>query len=130
MEDQGGWLNDSIVDAFEDYSRVVFTTFGDRVSQWLTFNEPYTFVRQGYSEGNHAPGRCSDRTRCTEGNSFTEPYLVAHNVLRSHARAVEVFRREVQPRFGGRVGITLNVDWAEPSSSAPEDVAAAEDYML
>lgn len=42
--------------------------------------------------GNHAPGRCSDRTQCSEGDSNTETYIVAHNLLRSHAKAVDVYR--------------------------------------
>ena len=64
------------MDAFVEYAAVVFGRFADRVPLWITFNEPHTFIRQGYSEGVMAPGRCSDRTRCAEGDSFTEPYLV------------------------------------------------------
>ena len=52
---------------------MVFGAFAHKVKFWLTFNEPYTFLRQGYSEGVHAPGRCSDRGKCEEGDSFHEP---------------------------------------------------------
>lgn len=38
--------------------QVCFLQFGDRVKNWLTFNEPLTFVNLGYSVGIHAPGRC------------------------------------------------------------------------
>lgn len=37
--------------------QVCFLNFGDRVENWLTFNEPLTFVNLGYSVGVHAPGR-------------------------------------------------------------------------
>jgi len=120
---EGGWLNPNTIDAYLEYADVVFRYFGSRVNLWLTFNEPNTFIRQGYSEGNHAPGRCSDRSRCAEGDSFTEPYLVAHNVLRAHARAVSLFR-ELSETDGGAIGITLNGEWAEqtegPDSTAPQ----------
>lgn len=52
----------------------------------------------GWGEGIFAPGRSSDRSRSKEGNSATEPYIVAHNVLKAHAAAVGVYRQEFQVR--------------------------------
>ena len=31
LEDLGGWPNEVLVDYFEDYARILFTNFGDRV---------------------------------------------------------------------------------------------------
>ena len=31
-----------------------------------------------YGSGAHAPGRCSNRSTCSSGNSTTEPYLCMH----------------------------------------------------
>jgi beta-glucosidase/6-phospho-beta-glucosidase/beta-galactosidase len=31
LEDQGGWLSDQSPDWFEEYARVLYTEFGDRV---------------------------------------------------------------------------------------------------
>jgi len=56
-------------------------------------NEPLTFCLVGYGVGVFAPGRCSDRKRCKYGNSSTEPYITSHNVLRSHAAAVDLYRK-------------------------------------
>jgi beta-glucosidase len=53
--------------------------------------------------------------------SKTEPWLVAHNLILSHAYAVEIYRNEFKPKSkGGLIGITLNGDWAEPFDSEPE----------
>lgn len=38
------------------------------------------------------PGRCSDRGRCKEGNSTTEPGLCARNILLAHALVSELAR--------------------------------------
>jgi beta-glucosidase len=55
-----------------------------------------------------APGRTSDQTKNSEGNSSTEPWIVGHNILLAHAHTVNLFRRTFQPQFGGEIGITLN----------------------
>ena len=99
LEDEfNGWLDERIVKKFTIYAEVCFLNFGDRVKDWLTFNEPLTFVNLGYSVGMHAPGRCSDRSKCDAGDSATEPYIAGHNVLRAHARAVQVYRELKQVR--------------------------------
>lgn len=43
LEDRyGGWLNQAEVQQdFVRYASVCFERFGDRVKQWITFNEPY-----------------------------------------------------------------------------------------
>jgi len=99
------------------------------VKKWITFNEPLTFAVQGYGDGTHAPGRCSDRRRCEYGDSSTEPYLAAHNVILSHANAVNLYRQRYQSSQRGIIGITLNVDWAEPLTSNPDDAAASERHL-
>lgn len=138
LHDAGGWHSpdperrQATVDAFVRYAGIVFGRLAPRgVKHWLTFNEPYTFVRQGYSEGNHAPGRCSDRFRCAEGDSWREPYIVGHEVLRAHAHAVALFRARYEPLWGGEIGITLNADWAQPADPVRDGGAggAAQRYL-
>lgn len=92
----GGWLSPEIEQSFVKYADACFAAFGDRVKNWLTLNEPMTVALVGYSAGVHAPGRCSDRTLCAQGNSTTEPYIVAHNMLNSHAAVVQLYRAKYQ----------------------------------
>lgn len=82
---------------FVAYAETCFRLFGDRVKHWITFNEPNIFIQMGYDVGIFAPRRCSSWMRnCSHGNSATEPYIAAHNVLLSHAAAVDVFRTRFQ----------------------------------
>jgi len=74
-------------------------------------------------------GRCSNRSRCLEGDSNLEPYVVGHNVLLAHAHAVELYRTKYGASQGGSIGITLNSDWSEPLSAQWQDVQAAERRM-
>jgi beta-glucosidase len=86
----------------------------------LTLNEPWCVAVLGYGRGVFAPGRSSDRIRCPEGDSSTEPWIVAHNLILSHASAVKVYRDEFKPTQHGEIGITLNGDWEVPYDDSPE----------
>eukprot|EP01018_Ginkgo_biloba_P033176 Gb_05698 [translate_table: standard] len=78
--------------------------------------------------GTGAPGRCSSyiNGNCSAGNSATEPYIVAHNLLLSHAAAVRRYKRKYQALQNGSIGITINCDWVLPYTKTLEDQRAAE----
>lgn len=72
-----------------------FDNFGDKVKNWLTFNEPQTFTSFSYGTGVFAPGRCSPGLDCAypTGNSLVEPYTAGHNILLAHAEAVDLYNK-------------------------------------
>ncbi len=111
-----GWLNPELADHFAAYARVCFERFGGRVKHWITLNEPWVVSIMGHANGVMAPGRISTR----------EPYAVAHQLLRAHAKAVAVYRQDFQAAQGGQIGITNNCDWREPKTDSAADKAAAQ----
>ncbi|KAK6120782.1 hypothetical protein DH2020_045477 [Rehmannia glutinosa] len=127
LEDEyTGFLSPLIVDDFRDFSELCFKEFGDRVKYWITFNEPFTFTSGGYDGeflGSLAPGRCSS---CPQGNSATEPYVVAHHILLAHAASVKLYREKYQATQKGEIGITLVTHWFVPYSSSRLDIKAAQ----
>lgn len=126
LEDKyGGLLSEKFEADFVHYADVCFRHFGDRVKKWVTINEPWTIAYLGYATGQHAPGRCSNRKVCSTGDSSTEPYIVAHNMLNAHAAVVEHYRQRYQSPQGGEIGIVLNLDWGEPLTRDYVDNAAA-----
>ncbi|KFH44264.1 Beta-glucosidase 1B-like protein [Hapsidospora chrysogenum ATCC 11550] len=127
----GGWLNvDESQRDFERYARVCFERFGDRVKNWITFNEPWIQAIFGYSTGGNAPGRSSTNSQATEGDSATEPWTAGHSQIMSHARAVAAYNQDFRARQGGKIGISLNGDFYEPwDSQSPQDARAAERRM-
>lgn len=64
------------------------------MKHWITFNEPHGFSILGYDTGIQAPGRCSilSHLLCKKGKSSTEPYVVAHNILLSHASVFHTYK--------------------------------------
>jgi beta-glucosidase len=61
-----------------------------------------------------------------EGNSETEPYIVAHNLLLAHAKTFYIYKKKYQSKQNGIIGISLNTDWLEPLTNSLEDIEASE----
>ncbi|XP_034674012.1 beta-glucosidase 44-like [Vitis riparia] len=122
-----GLLSYRVVKDFADYADFCFKMFGDRVKNWMTFNEPRVVAALGYDNGFFAPGRCSkEYGNCTAGNSGTEPYIVAHHLILSHAAAVQRYREKYQKEQKGRIGILLDFVWYEPLTRSKADNLAAQ----
>nr|CAG4714002.1 unnamed protein product [Naegleria fowleri] len=114
----GGWLNSKdVVEAFKDYADLCFAKFGDRVKDWITFNEPFVTSVLGYGNEGLAPG---------SSNSSTAPYLATHSQLLSHAVAVKVYRDKYQKHQNGRIGIALNSNFFYPLTNTQADYDACE----
>ncbi len=110
---KGGWLNDESPVWFGEYARVIKERFGDRVHDFITFNEPQVFVGCGYFEGVHAPGYKLSKA---------ELLHIGHNVLKAHGTAV----KELRKGHECRIGITGASCPAIPASESNEDIEAAK----
>lgn len=99
LNGDGGLLSSEFADAFERFADVVFEMFGDRVKDWITFNEPFAFCIYGYESGNFAPGVKS---------SGIGPYRCAHHVLQAHAAAYHLYKKKYFSTQNGSIGICLN----------------------
>ena len=115
IEDVGGWRNPDTALWFGEYARLMFEKLGDRVKFWITLNEPWVVAFIGHALGLHAPGLIN----------VDQMLVVGHNLLRAHGQAVSAFR---QSGRDGRIGITLDVQAAQPATDSAEDKAAAERY--
>ncbi|KAK3038105.1 hypothetical protein RJ639_031659 [Escallonia herrerae] len=145
LEDEyGGFLSPRIVADFCEFAELCFWEFGDRVKNWITLNEPYTYSVGGYVMGTTPPGRgasASDHVEGSyppsqsihskhqqncDGDPGTEPYLATHYQLLAHAAAVKLYREKFQTPQGGKIGITLVSKWMEPlDESSDLDVEAS-----
>jgi beta-glucosidase len=86
LSERGGWLNRESADWFADYAGLMAATLGDRVKDWVTFNEPQIFLGFGYAHGSHAPG-----LKLAE----SEVFKAVHHVNLAHGRAVQRLRERV-----------------------------------
>jgi beta-glucosidase len=90
---RGGWLNRDSVDWFADYASLVTNKLSDRVTNFMTLNEPQVFIGAGHFEGRHAPG---DQLR------FREVLRAGHHALLAHGKGVQAIRAAAKkpPRVG------------------------------
>ena len=106
LEDEGGWPVRATAEAFADFVEVVVTRLGDRVTNWMTLNEPFVSANHGYLTGEHAPGR----------RSLGDALATSHHLLVGHGMAMQRIRA-TSP--GARVGIVLNFTPVTPIGSSP-----------
>lgn len=116
---QGGWLNEKIVDWFSEYARVVVEALSDRVTYWMTQNEPQCFIGQGYATGTHAPGLRLP---------WNEVLLAAKNSMLAHGAAVKTIRKYAKKK--PLVGYAPCGSVAIPETLSPEDIEAARQDMF
>lgn len=113
----GGWLNKEIVNYFATYAETCFSSFGDRVKNWITINEPLQTSVNGHGIGIFAPGRWE--------NPSVEQYLSAHHQILAHSAAVSIYRKKYKEHQGGQIGLSVDCEWSEPNSDTVEDRTAA-----
>ncbi|MGI5149254.1 GH1 family beta-glucosidase [Plantactinospora sp. CA-294935] len=113
LQDRGGWPERATAEAFADYASVVAGALGDRVTDWVTVNEPLCVSWIGHLEGRMAPGE----------RDLTRAVAASHHTLLAHGLGMAAIRAAASRPAS--VGIVLNPSPCEPGSDRPEDVAAA-----
>lgn len=109
-----GWLHGDLPRVFAEYATVIYDCLGDRVTNWMTLNEPWVTVEAGYFHGVHPPA-VRDRAL---------GYRAGHNLLRAHAYAVAAYRAGANNR--GAISFAMNSSFSFAASESRLDIAAAE----
>jgi beta-glucosidase len=113
LQDQGGWANPAIVDAFLEYAKIVMNRFNGKVKHWITLNEPYCVAFLGNYVGRQAPGI----------TDFSTALRVAYFEYVAHGKVVSWFREN---NISGEIGIALNLMGRLPYSDSQENIEAAK----
>ncbi|MFD3933108.1 GH1 family beta-glucosidase [Streptomyces sp. NPDC058614] len=110
------WMNRSTADRFAEYAAVVAARLGDRVTKWITLNEPAEHTLLGHALGAHAPGR----------KLLFDALPVAHHQLLAHGLGAQALRAAGVTDIG--IANSHGPTWA--ASQSTEDVEAADFYDL
>lgn len=95
LEDEDGWLNREMTDHFQIYAETVAKKLGDRVKNWMTFNEPWVTSFLGYREGIFAPGIKNQK----------KAYQVAYHLMLAHGKAYNAIKVH---HSNASIGLTHN----------------------
>ncbi|EHI97725.1 6-phospho-beta-glucosidase [Clostridium sp. DL-VIII] len=116
LEERGGWGNRNTIDAFVEYSKVLFRAFGSKVKYWLTINEQNTMILHpgaiGTPKGSSLPTK-------------KELYEQNHNILLAQAKTMELCH-EICPK--SKIGPAINTTAMYQETCKPEDAIAAHNW--
>ena len=115
LYDKGGYQNPEISDWFAEFATRVVEMFGDKVSNYILFNEPECVAEDGHFLGNHAPFLKLSRK---------ETFKVAHNLLLCLGKAEKAMRKTAKHKLS--IGLVPCSTPALPLN--PKDEKAAADY--
>lgn len=110
LDAQGGWANRATVDAFVEFARICFATFGDRVTYWQTINEQNMMT----IHAGNVIGENVDNYPLYQAN---------HHMLVAQAKAMAVCH-EVSP--ASKIGPAPNIGLAQPLNNTPQDRVCAQ----
>jgi len=114
LADKGGWQKRASADWFAEYAKLCFTSFGDRVADWITFNEPWVDAYAAvFMLGKPTVDNMARANR------------KSHHYMLSHAKAIEIFR-DLVPK--GRIGITLSLSPGYAETDTQKDLAATNRF--
>ena len=116
LQEQGGFANPEFPNWFENYAKVCFEAFGDRVKLWSTFNESVVAVTYGYIRGTFPPFE----------KSVQKGLLAIHNCLIAHFKAVKLYK---SMNLGGKIGAVNPFAPATPARICREDMDACARSM-
>ncbi len=113
LEDRGGWANRDVIHWFNEYVQIAAKNYGDRVKNWMVFNEPAAFTGLGYLTGTHAPGK----------KSLGKYPKVIHHVVLCQAEGGRMLRAEVPH---ANVGTTYSMSSIHPKAKIKKHENAAK----
>lgn len=114
LAQNGGWTARDTAFHYQDYTNVVFNHLGDRVSQWVTINEPFAESALGYLFGVFPPGHERDL------QGFV---TAAHHLMLGHGLAIQTHR---SLSLKAPIGPVMGLAPTYPESRTPQDIAAAD----
>lgn len=111
-----GWKSRQLVGFFENYARVVFDRYKDKVKYWLTFNEINSILHNPFMSGGIKTPK--------EELSQQDLYQAVHHELVASASATKI-GKEINPDF--QIGCMVLSMPTYPMTPKPGDVLAARE---
>lgn len=109
----GGWSNRATIDAFENYARILFENYGDKVKYWLTINEQNVMINHPNAMN---PGAIPSKK---------ELYQQCHNMFVAGAKAINLGHEMLDDV---KIGPAPNIVAIYPEKCDPADAIASDNW--
>nr|UQW60626.1 beta-glucosidase [uncultured bacterium] len=119
LQDRGGWLREESIQWFAEYAGVVSEAFSDRVTRFITLNEPQCFTGIAHLHCEHAPGIPFNQKQM---------FQMVHNVLRAHGAGVIALREKAKQPI--QVGYAPTCGMVYPKTETQADIDACRKYLF
>ncbi len=121
---------EQIIDEMREHAALLARTFGDRVDEWATVNEPINYLLASYGQETFPPGRNLLFTQTDRFVAAVRNYARAHVAMYEALKANDTVDAD-RDGSAAEVGFTLSVaDWVptrnRAASTDPADVAARD----
>lgn len=116
LQEKGGWENRETINAFINYSRVLFSRLGKKVTYWLTINEQNTLILHPGAVGIPKNGKLPSKKSLYQQN---------HHMLVAQGEVMALCHR-MCPH--AKIGPALNMTSMYQATSKPEDAIAAHNW--
>ena len=113
IEKYGGWKRRKCVDAYVKYAKICFKEFGDKVKLWATINEQVCAT---------APDDMNMNLEKDPHLRQKNLYQMSYHMTLAEKIAISLFKEMVPD---GKIGHVVAMQVIYPSSSAPQDILAA-----
>lgn len=112
--EKGDWLSSEMIDDYVAFASFCFTEYGDKVTRWITINEPWSVVAGQYIIGHFPPNLKYQVGKAVQA---------MHNMMVAHARVVKIYKNGY-PK--GEIGIVHILESKYSLTTSKEDKEAAE----
>ena len=118
LHEKGGWRNPDIGVYFAEFTKIVVDALSDKVSDWMTVNEPLCFIGLGYLTGRHAPFE----EAADQAAFAAELPPLTRNMLVAHGMAVKTIRERavLPPVIGMALNAGINLPWDDTDEEIEE----------
>lgn len=116
LDARGSWSNRDSVAWFENFAKVLFENFGDRVTYWLVINEQNMLTLVGPLLGTMVMPK-------DVVNKQKEIYQQNHHMLVAQAKAIALCHKMLP---NAKIGVAPNISLVYPKTCNPDDIIAAQ----
>lgn len=128
LTEYGGWLNEKMIEYWQNYVSIVFNRYKGKIKYYLTFNEINNLFKIPFAAGGVLDIHPKHTEKVNEDLTKKDLYQAAHYIALANAKTVKLIH-EIDPnaKIGAMLSLSSLVTY--PKTCNPSDVIAAMNFQ-